>query len=337
MGHIVLIRVAPAVASVSTQPTLTETLHNDSFHLATIDNYSPSQTHSDDGNGMLLTTYDQQLREPVSSDDECDYAPLSDTECSSSDESDDATVWPENDVDEYSSDNSQGSTDNTVLESTVKQSLIKWVVDCNIPRCHVTNLLKRLHNDAKLTFLPLDSRTLMSSKRGKIEVREMPPGKYQHCDIVAALQKILAAMELSGIEIPEVLYMLVNVGGIPLSKSSSSDFWPILIKILGWEDIFVGGIYHGCKKPACINDYLSAFRDDVLRLSTDGLLYKEDMYTYPLPSSAINEYLVSNLSANIEYFPLTSVKCKAFRIPITIPNNGKYFVCPLVNHSLFQL
>ncbi len=90
----------------------------------------------------------------------------------------------------------------TELESTVKQSLIKWVVDCNIPRCHVTNLLKRLHNDAKLTFLPLDSRTLMSSKRGKIEVREMPPGKYQHFDIVASLQKILAAMELSGIEIP---------------------------------------------------------------------------------------------------------------------------------------
>ena len=66
-------------------------------------------------------------------------------------------------------------------------------------------------------------------------------------------------------------------------------------------------------------------------------LTKEDMYTYPLPSSNINEYLVSNLSTNLEYFPLTSVKCKAFRIPITIPNNGKYFVCPLVNHSLFQL
>ena len=73
----------------------------------------------------------------------------------------------------------------------------------------------------------------MSSKRGKIEVREMPLGKYQLCDIVASLLKILAAMESSGVEIPEVLYMLVNVDGIPLSKSSSSDFWPILIKILG--------------------------------------------------------------------------------------------------------
>jgi len=182
----------------------------------------------------MLTTYYQQLREPVSSDDEYEYAPICDTESSSSsDESGDETFWPENEVYEYLSDNSEGSPDKTELEPTVKQSLIKWVVDCNTPRCHVNNLLKRLHNDAKLTFLPLDSRTLMSSKRGKIEVREMPPGKYQHFDRVASLQKILAAMELSGIEIPEVLYMLVNVDGIPLSKSSSSDFWPILIKILG--------------------------------------------------------------------------------------------------------
>ena len=131
----------------------------------------------------MLTTYYQQLREPVRSDDERNYAPISDTECSCSDQSGDQTVWSENDVEEYLSDNSEGSPDKTELESTVKQSLNKWVVDCNIPQCHVTNLLKRLHNDAKLTFLPLDSRTLMSSKRGKIEVTEMPTGKYQHFDI----------------------------------------------------------------------------------------------------------------------------------------------------------
>lgn len=58
-------------------------------------------------------------------------------------------------------------------------------------------------------------------------------------------------------------------------------------------------------------------------------LKTEDMYTYPLASSLINKYVVSNLSTNLESFPITSVKCKAFRIPITIPSNGKYFVCPL--------
>ncbi len=65
-------------------------------------------------------------------------------------------------------------------------------------------------------------------------------------------------------------------------------------------------------------------------------LKREDMYIYPLPSSMIDELLVSNLSTTLESVPLTSVKCKSFRIPITIPSNGQYFVCPLVNHSLFQ-
>lgn len=49
---------------------------------------------------------------------------------------------------------------------------------------------------------------------------------------------------------------------------------------------------------------------------------KEDMYTYPLPSSSFNELLVSNLSRNL-------------KIPVTIPNNGSFFTCPLVNHCLF--
>lgn len=183
-------------------------------------------------------------------------------------------VWTESEDGEDYSDRDEGSPKNTEFECTVKQSLIEWAVGCNIPRCHVTNLLNRLHNHAKLTFLPLDSRTLLSSKRGKIQLREMRPGKSQHFDIVASLLKLLAAMEFSETEIPDVLYMLANVDGIPLSKSSSSDFWPILLKIQGWDDIFVGGIYHVSKKPACINEFLSAFRDDVVRLRTDGLQYQ---------------------------------------------------------------
>jgi hypothetical protein len=142
----------------------------------------------------------------------------------------DAFDWSVYDKEEM---NSESIEEENEFEAVVKQSLIQWVVDCNIPRSHVSNLLKRLHCDANLTFLPLDSRTLLSSKRGKIQLMDMPPGKYQHFDVAAALLKVLEAMVAAGKEIPNVLNILVNIDGIPLSKSSSSDFWPILIKVLG--------------------------------------------------------------------------------------------------------
>ena len=100
----------------------------------------------------------------------------------------DAFDWSVYDKEEM---NSESIEEENEFEAVVKQSLIQWVVDCNIPRSHVSNLLKRLHCDANLTFLPLDSRTLLSSKRGKIQLMDMPPGKYQHFDVAAALLKVL--------------------------------------------------------------------------------------------------------------------------------------------------
>jgi hypothetical protein len=35
---------------------------------------------------------------------------------------------------------------------------------------------------------------------------------------------------------------------------------------IGWDDILVGGIYHGAKKPTNVNDVLSSFRGDIVRL-----------------------------------------------------------------------
>lgn len=61
----------------------------------------------------------------------------------------------------------------------------------------------------------------------------------------------------------------------------------------------------------------------------------DDMYTYPLPSSRLNEILASQLSPNLEAFRLIDVLWKAVRIPTTIPENESFFVCPLLNHSVF--
>lgn len=115
----------------------------------------------------------------------------------------------------------------------MKQSLIEWVMQCNIPRIHVSNLLKRLHDHANLTFLPTDSRTLLSTYRKKIDLVKMNPGYYQHFDLESGLKNILHNMKACRIAIPENLALLVNFDGLPLFESSTKEFWPILVKVQG--------------------------------------------------------------------------------------------------------
>jgi len=70
-------------------------------------------------------------------------------------------------------------------------------------------------------------------ERGKVDVVDMPPGKYHHFQVEPAIHAILVAMEAKGISISERLFILFNIDGLPLSNSSSSDFWPILCKVQG--------------------------------------------------------------------------------------------------------
>ena len=143
----------------------------------------------------------------------------------------------------------------------------------------------------------------MSSKRGKVDVIDMPPGKYYHFQVEPAMHAILVAMEAKGISIPEEVFILFNIDGLPLSNSSSSDFWPILCKVLGnsicyfylvayfqsfifrflgWDDVFVAGIYHGTKKPQDINAFLAFFKEDIVKLNkTGGIVFNGQIVKVP--------------------------------------------------------
>ncbi|KZS02246.1 Uncharacterized protein APZ42_000785 [Daphnia magna] len=121
--------------------------------------------------------------------------------------------------------NDDSSVGNDTYELKVKQTIAEWVVECNVPRYHVSNILKRLNVVAKLSFLPRDCRTLLSSRRGKLNVKDMPPGKYHHFGVEESLQALLLSMDSKQVPIPCELKILFNIDGLPLSNSSSSEFW----------------------------------------------------------------------------------------------------------------
>ncbi len=90
------------------------------------------------------------------------------------------------------------------------QSIRQWGSSSQVPYIHVSSLLKVLHKDAGLTYLPLDSRTLLKSLRGKLLFEDMHPGKYRHIDLEASLVRFLVALQSKGIQIPSEIKLLFN-------------------------------------------------------------------------------------------------------------------------------
>jgi hypothetical protein len=58
---------------------------------------------------------------------------------------------------------------------------------------------------------------------------------------------------------------------------------------------------------------------------------QEDLFSYPLPSSYIDEFVVSSLSNVLEFFPLPSVKYKCVCLPTTFPETGSFFPSRMIN------
>ena len=76
----------------------------------------------------------------------------------------------------------------------------------------------------------------------------------------------------------KTIKLLTNVDGVPISKSSGSQFWPILGLIMGIPDSkpFLIGIQeevHGTSKPDNWNSYLEDFTTDMLELLQTGIKF----------------------------------------------------------------
>lgn len=63
----------------------------------------------------------------------------------------------------------------------------------------------------------------------------------------------------------------INIDGLPLSKSSQQQFWPILGSVLPYNNVFIIGIYYGNEKPADANDFLQDFVNEAIEICENGI------------------------------------------------------------------
>lgn len=105
---------------------------------------------------------------------------------------------------------------------------------------------------------------------------DVSPGKYIHFGLKRGLEHNLH-IYFDSFQVPDTIFLNFNIDGLPISKRSLSQFWPILASISKVDDYtepFVIGIYHGNTKLNSNNDFLKLFVDELDDLVKSGINFK---------------------------------------------------------------
>ena len=146
--------------------------------------------------------------------------------------------------------------------SDLQNMLAGWAGQYVISQAAVGSLLKIL----RMWFLasPKDPRTLKQrSKQEVIPIKELAGGNYCHIGLEKGIRNQLSRDGVVGVKGgSRTVSLQINTDGLPLYKSSSAQFWPILGLIQNYSvfftktrsDPFVIGLYHGNSKPSDVNE-----------------------------------------------------------------------------------
>jgi len=152
--------------------------------------------------------------------------------------------------------------------STFKDDLTAWAIECKVCQSTVNKLLKIMKKRKTINTdnLPSDCRTLLQTPITlSANIRNVDPGSYYHFGLAAGIKRYDTS-NLNDIKIA------IGIDGLPLAKSSNSQFWPILAFIVDEaKDVFPIGVYHGNAKPIDSNDFLADFITELKDLLVNGI------------------------------------------------------------------
>lgn len=168
---------------------------------------------------------------------------------------------------------SDDDTSKNSSNSDISLLLYFWCLQFNITNNALSALLVILNKH--FPELPKDSRTFKKTPR-KTCVEEMGQGSYYHFGFVDVISSFLKRNVKN--VVGNLLSIDVGIDGLPLFKSSSSQFWPILGNIVGFSDVFLIGNYHGNTKPVDSEIFLKKFIEDALDKIKNGILFNGVKY-----------------------------------------------------------
>ena len=166
---------------------------------------------------------------------------------------------------------------NSESNISLNDGLREWAIEFNVTHSAVSKLLKLLHNFH--AELPLDARTLLQTKSK--EIQKIADGaEFAYFGIRNTLTCLLE--KETDLAENDSLELVIHFDGIPVYKSSSVSFWPILCSIHGTSLLpFAIAIHYSDKKPN-VNLYLQQFCTELKELMSTGLHFGNKRYNIKL-------------------------------------------------------
>lgn len=168
-------------------------------------------------------------------------------------------------------------------ETSVVDSLRQWAVVNKITHNALKGLLDilSLSTDINFSSLPKDPRSFLFTPKQTIS-RSIDPGHYSHIGIRKSLENQYKSLTL----IPNGdITIGINIDGLPLAKSTSSQVYPILgiNKSLPLKkNVFLIGLYHGYEKPKDFNEFLIDFVNEAKDLTSNGIILFGRTYKFKI-------------------------------------------------------
>jgi hypothetical protein len=156
----------------------------------------------------------------------------------------------------------------------LKEDLKSWAVTHNITGIAINDLLKTLGKYEALNHLPKDHRSLLNTKQCST-IRSISGGNYTHIGLEKNLRKQLSEGFIEFQDGDNLsLTVSLSFDGLPISRSSNSQFWPIQgICNQSKFGVFVIGIFHGKTKPTNVEEFLQELVMELSHLGTNGFEY----------------------------------------------------------------
>lgn len=178
-----------------------------------------------------------------------------------------------------SDDNAEIISNRDRNNKSTSSQLQAWALKHNLTHISIKELLRILRHEIPKLNLPKDPRTFLNTPQ-TLEIQNVSGGRFTYFKLLPFISKRMADNLNESIN---SISITVGIDGIPATKSSNKQFWPILglVDQLIESPPFVIGLFFGDKKPADL-EYLRTFIDECKNLENSGIFINGKHFAFKI-------------------------------------------------------